>query len=73
MRILNFTAHLKDGTIKIPHEFLKDLKEEVHVILVLDKKESQSKKRKKHLTAFNAKTKGLTINREEANVRKKFS
>ncbi len=69
MRILNFTAQPKDGIIKIPKELLKDLKEKVHVIIVLDKEEQQLKKRKKHMTAFSTKTKGLTINREEANVR----
>jgi hypothetical protein len=73
MRILNFTANPKDGIIKIPKALLKDLKDEVYVIIVLDKEEQQLKKRKKHLTAFSAKTKGLIINREEANVRKKFS
>ncbi len=74
MRILNFTATPIDGTIKIPKDLLGELREEVHVIIVLDKEEEkQLKKRKKHLTAFSTKTKGLTINREEANVRKKFS
>jgi hypothetical protein len=73
MRILNFTAHPKDGTIKIPKELLRDLGQQVHVIIVSNKKEQQLKKRKKHLTAFSAKTKGLIINREEANVRKKLS
>ena len=74
MRIINFTANTKDGIIKIPKEFLKNLENKVHVIIVVDKDEATPPKRKKkHLTALGIDTKGLKINREEANVRKIFS
>lgn len=68
MRAIEFIAKAKDGIIEIPKEYIKNLENEVRVIILVEAK-TEKKAKKKKLTALSIKTKNLKFDRDEANER----
>jgi len=64
MQAVEFITKAKNGLIKIPEEYHKDLHGELRVIVLVS-----AKSKKKTLTAVKIKTKGLKFDREAANER----
>ena len=71
MQAIEFIAEPKNDMIKIPKKYVGNLTKKVRIIILVDEKEATPKtaKSKKKFSAFKVDTKGLTINRDEANVR----
>ena len=70
MQAIEFVTTSKDGTIKIPKQYLNDLKKEFRVIILIDSQEKKIKKNvKKGLKSLKIKTKNFDFDREDANAR----
>lgn len=67
MKAVEFTTTPKNGVIKIPKQYLQDISEECHIIILI--KEKPSKKKKVKLSALSLDTKNLKFDRDEANER----
>lgn len=70
MHAIEFITDAEDGIIRIPKKYLKDVKKNIRVIILVEEKEKKMKSfPKKGLTSLKLKTKGLSFNRDEANER----
>ncbi len=65
MRAIEFTSDTKDGIIQIPKKYLKNLKKNIRVIILIEEEEKKIKKfPRKGLTTLKIKTKGLSFANE---------
>ena len=69
MKAIEFLSQAKDGNIKIPKKYLKNLKKEFRVIILIDENTKDTVIKKKHLSALQITTKDFKFNRDEANER----
>lgn len=70
MQAIEFITDAEDGIIRIPKKYLKDLKKNIRVIILVEEKEKKAKSfPKKGLTILKIKTKGLSYDRDEANTK----
>lgn len=71
MQAIEFTTKTEDGIIKIPKKYLKNLKQKVRVIILIEEEETQKEPltSKERFKAFQVKTKDLEYTRNEANER----
>lgn len=67
MKAVEFDTKLQNGIIKVPEKYLKDLADDVRVIILIQEKKKNKKSPK--FEAFSANTKDFKFNRDEANER----
>ncbi len=64
MKAIEFVTTIKDGVIEIPKKYLKNLKKECRVIILVEEiNKVENKSAQVHLTAMKLKTKGLKFSR----------
>jgi|SaaInlLV_10m_DNA_2_1039722.scaffolds.fasta_scaffold05328_4 hypothetical protein len=68
MNAIAFIAQEKDGTIKIPSKYRKNLTKKFKVIILMEN-EKATKTSKKKFSAIKVKTKEFQFDREEAHER----
>lgn len=64
-----FESKIEDGKIIVPSKYVSDLPNRFQVIIVAEKNESKTSKKKKEFKAFKVKSKGFKFDRDEANER----
>jgi hypothetical protein len=69
MRVITFSAKVKNGKLLVPDEYLDAIGNGTRVVILLDAVESEKKIKRGPLKAAKIKTKGLSFDRDEANRR----
>ena len=68
MEAIEFVTKQKDGIIEIPKKYLKNLKDEFRVIILINAEPQKTKKRPS-FKALEMETRGFKFDRDEANRR----